>query len=180
MQFVRDCRSGWVNNHPDEFDEKTGPAYLRDWIANYEISDWIKLQKRPNMAFVRTIDRPPNSCDHEELIRVTEEARFVEAGNIVVIDDPSLDEIQHLWHPSEWLQKNDGQPKVFVCDVVGHFVALKPVILQESKLKLLLVINSFMHDSIDSQSISCCYSMYFDHDSQTCYKSSNERVPNSW
>lgn len=84
MEFVAASRSAWIANHPADFkSEASRSNYLTAWVANYEISDFLRLKATPAapdsvpVHFVRYNQWPQYStATHEERARMVEEKRF--------------------------------------------------------------------------------------------------------
>lgn len=208
MGHVGETRRAYIEAHPDDFvalastDGESGGAgvprhldpgvYQSDWVANYEISDWIQNpdHRCPSLHFARMIER--GEVHHEEKARVGEEERFsalemfVEsscgagaggggrsdggsgagAGTDAPTPGPTADGTedrpaeamteaaapatkQNHWlrAPSEWLREfgsippppsaSDGAPSVtgpvFISDVGGHFVVVKPCYIRDDR-----------------------------------------------
>eukprot|EP00696_Hemimastix_kukwesjijk_P019574 gnl/Hemi2/8889_TR3073_c0_g1_i1.p1 gnl/Hemi2/8889_TR3073_c0_g1~~gnl/Hemi2/8889_TR3073_c0_g1_i1.p1 ORF type:complete len:101 (+),score=3.45 gnl/Hemi2/8889_TR3073_c0_g1_i1:317-619(+) len=68
MIWIHQQRHRYVDAHPASFPTAREKAYyLSDWVANYELSDWLHSQRasHQNVHFVRLCER--GSVKHEEL-----------------------------------------------------------------------------------------------------------------
>ena len=82
MAHVCASRKRWIADHAADFpNERSRKEYLTAWVANYEISDYLRSQSTENVdgvAFVRFNQWPERgSATHEEALRLErEESRF--------------------------------------------------------------------------------------------------------
>lgn len=82
MAHVRASRERWIANHAAEFpDERSRREYLTAWVANYEISDYLRAQTAEHVdgvSFLRYNQWPEREvATHEEAARLeVEESRF--------------------------------------------------------------------------------------------------------
>jgi hypothetical protein len=80
MDFIQTDRQKYIAEYSHEFtNESEKNRYMEDWVANYEISDWLKRGKCNDkliIHFFRCVERSPDTCDHEEARRLIEEAPF--------------------------------------------------------------------------------------------------------
>merc|ERR1712232_93881 len=83
MAFLKDRRSKYIADNTSEFPEKTEEShYMTDWVANYEISDYLLDQSKQeamldSVHFFRYNQMPEiESAEHEELMRLQEEVCF--------------------------------------------------------------------------------------------------------
>lgn len=173
MEIWNSWRCSWINNHINDFsDDIEKKSYISNWVANYEISDWIKMNNDPNIAFIRIVGlEDEDKVLHEEGIRYKEEAPFRENYSIF-IDDPFLKNNENnnsFWTPENWIENHFALPfseraKVFIADVSGHFVVFKPVLFlmnDGSKTPLLLLINSFKQNTLPNYVASAFFDLYF-------------------
>ena len=156
MAWLMDTRHKYVLNHKSSFpvefinsgtvhDEE---RYLRDWVANYEISDWLKMNKNGRIHFVRRLERDIENVHHEEKARLKEEEGFLDLN---MFYDVTLENGETLrTRPSEWVERFastiESEPPVFIADVEGHFVVLKPIIFiapDGSESPLILLLNTY-------------------------------------
>lgn len=169
MAPILEWRKTYIKNNEDKFSQEQKDHYIKDWVANYEISDWLKLVKNEKVCFIRTVEYSPDTYDkatYEEKERLLEELPFFEKYRIL-IDDPLLDKSnKYLWHPEEWLTKSQNTPKVFVVDVIGHFVVALPIICEGNNM--LLVINSYTPDSCGTMPISSFFELFFNKNYESC------------
>ena len=174
MAWLLETRQKYVLNHktsfPVEFinsgtvhDEE---KYLRDWVANYEISDWLRKTRNARIHFVRRIERDVGEVHHEEKLRLSEEQPF---AHLCMFYDVTIEtgETLHL-SPSQWLERFGGSletdPPVFIADVGGHFVVLKPVILvgeSGSESPLIILLNTYKPDYTKVFTVTGTFNMLF-------------------
>ena len=174
LKLWNEWRREWVNSHREDFTRTTENNYLKDWVANYEISDWMKkVAKHPKIAFTRLVEYDLETIKHEELVRLDEEIPF-RLKDFIFMDDPFLNpEKTTLWHPKDWVEahKNSNNPSsVFVTCLPGHFLVTKPILLvdgDETK-QISLVINSYFSDYVPNKALSAFHSLYFHHDVDAC------------
>uniref|UniRef100_A0A7S2AVQ9 protein-tyrosine-phosphatase n=1 Tax=Florenciella parvula TaxID=236787 RepID=A0A7S2AVQ9_9STRA len=80
MSFVEESRRRYIEAHRDQFPESARKSYMRAWVANYEISDYLRAEPeevRREVCFLRFNQYPEyHSARHEERERMVEEARF--------------------------------------------------------------------------------------------------------
>ncbi|KAJ5075228.1 hypothetical protein M0811_07581 [Anaeramoeba ignava] len=173
MKFIQNDRENYVKTHSNEFStEKEKENYLRDWVANYEISDYIKYKANPNVIFSRFIERdfgPFSKLNHEEKRRLEEEVPFRKYKFFLDSPNPKKGEQNILQNPEEWLNENiknenitknenDSQidwksNKIIITDSTGHFTVSLPLILlqNQKKTNTLLVLNSLNYAVYSSQ-----------------------------
>jgi len=100
MKFIHDWRSRYIEDHLTEFPtEKSKKDYKRAWIANYEISDYLRSklsfmkeisrEKTCQILFIRYNEVPEfDVATHEEKTRMIEE-QFPFGGKKGVKTDPT-------------------------------------------------------------------------------------------
>ena len=174
MAWLLETRQKYVLHHKSSFpveflnsgtvhDEE---RYLRDWVANYEVSNWLRKNKNTNIHFVRRIERDVGEVYHEEKSRLSEEEPF---SHLNMFFDVTIEtgETLHL-SPSQWLERFGGcleaHPPVFIADVGGHFVVLKPVILVGeggSESPLILLLNTYNPDYTKVPTVTGTFKMLF-------------------
>lgn len=83
MDTVRKARLHYIERHPASFTEREAANYLKAWVANYEISDCLRIvspSEQPWQAgviFLRFNQSPEQGvATHEEKERLEEEKRF--------------------------------------------------------------------------------------------------------
>lgn len=170
-------------------------------MANYEISDLIRSHPTAGEAvhFVRHLERSTD-VDEEEKVRVEEEQdfrhltifieqRMAEADaektrEYLGVKRP-LRENTRLLSPSAWQEVNpqfdasrsgggtasDTPAPVFVCDGLGHFVCVRPVILVDEAdptmaTRMLLVFNSLESNYTLVRAVPLIYRMVFQQKSE--------------
>jgi len=143
MEFIRDCRRGWIESHPQDFNAMSARQYMTAEVANYEISDYLiaqsaKMLVSPGVHFLRYNQWPERrDASHEELIRLQEEEKFGgccgdkaiqrDQQSLFVIEPFSPD--RQLLTPDEWLKHAPGRPPaplVYILDLNGHFCVATP------------------------------------------------------
>jgi len=169
MQFLQQCRKRYVNDHLSDFHGAGDDShYMRDWVANYEISDYLCGQAEQellpdNIHFFRYNQMPEiETATHEERMRLEEERCFgvaVSDGDKVTAKlEPGATRFiverftsEHaLLRPEHWFKQKtseDQAPPVFVVDVNDHFVAAVPLFVVENPSKpagepVLIVVNT--------------------------------------
>jgi hypothetical protein len=140
-EYYHQDRVEYLKRYASEFeteDEKN--HYLNDWIANYEISDFMRLKmKDPKVHFIRRIEK--GTVKHEELRRVAEEKPFREYEFFVELfvteEEKSPEELQRrLVTASEWRElRRSGvhNGNTFIFDTLGHFVLLKALYFRKAE-----------------------------------------------
>ncbi|KAL6055611.1 RNA pseudouridylate synthase domain containing protein 2 [Balamuthia mandrillaris] len=159
MHFVQSDRLRYIESHTDEFgreeeeqkkseEKKRGlfnvhsearTRYMKDWVANYEISDWLKqhgqekyYDGRTRIHFVRQVERNVEQCKHEERRRLKEEEQFHHLAFFVESKSEEDETETMLLTPLEWAsthlklkqEKNDKRRDVFIMDLGGHFAVM--------------------------------------------------------
>ena len=175
MDLWNKWRQKWIKDHQIMFTAEEELKYMQDWVANYEISDWVeKEQSNKQIGFVRRIENDFASLTHEEKERVDEEIPFRNKYSLFM-DDPFLSASPNskLWCPEDWVREfhKNPTPRVFVVDVGGHFVAAKPIRIREgdSCTPVMLVINSYTPNCLPNTIISSLYSLFFEQDASSCF-----------
>jgi hypothetical protein len=75
MSYIRSDRQQYIGSHASEFlSDSSRRGYLKNWVANYEISDIIKLMRYDDVHFMRQIER--GTVHNEEERRLIEEIPF--------------------------------------------------------------------------------------------------------
>lgn len=154
MQFTASKRSEYVIRHPETFPGfasgrggRAGTRYMRNWVANYEISDYLQslsVEVRKRVGFLRFNEWPERDhAKHEELERLEEMREFGgrpgDKGSGHVFDREAGDSafvVETFW-PKRKLQRPEefvaewestgakgedrGQGLVLVVDLNGHF-----------------------------------------------------------
>ena len=174
MAWLLDTRQKYVLHHKSSFPVelinsgtvKDEERYLQDWVANYEISDWLRKNRNASIHFVRRIERDLGEVLHEEKSRLSEEEPFSHL-NMFYDVTTETGETLHL-SPSQWLERFGGSlethPPVFIADVGGHFVVLKPVILVGkggSESPLIILLNTYKPDYTKVPTVTGTFNMLF-------------------
>lgn len=197
MALVQQWRSTWIERSrhalgsDSPFESRSARRkYMSDWVANYEISDLLRTlpDVTSQLHFARHIERS-DDVEHEERERVVEEERFRELTIFIEqahrADPPDHDpsscipraDGSKLLAPSEWLDANtqyiepsqDCSAPVFICDCLGHFVCVRPVILidpQGTETRTLIVFNSLGGNYVLNRIVALLYRMFFERRSE--------------
>eukprot|EP00470_Lotharella_oceanica_P010091 CAMPEP_0170188704 /NCGR_PEP_ID=MMETSP0040_2-20121228/45001_1 /TAXON_ID=641309 /ORGANISM="Lotharella oceanica, Strain CCMP622" /LENGTH=327 /DNA_ID=CAMNT_0010436059 /DNA_START=99 /DNA_END=1082 /DNA_ORIENTATION=- len=149
MASIYNDRLKYTKDHAQAFPTPNDvEKYLRDWVANYEISDYLIKEMKGQtedvggIHFVRYNQYPErNGATFEEKARLAEEKRFgghkfgdkarveLEEGAARFLIEPFVPE-RKLCRPEEWMdwrnklskQKSSQSPfQIFVLDLNGHF-----------------------------------------------------------
>ncbi len=86
MKYINNDRRNYIFINQEKFlESKDLNSYLRDWVANYEISDYFRnYEDNKNIWFFRNVsyDHPNEmlKLKHEEAQRVTEELPYKGQG----------------------------------------------------------------------------------------------------
>jgi hypothetical protein len=133
MRFVSEGRKAYMRAHPSEFpagSSRTG-NYLKAWVANYEISDYLRSRKselKRRLLFVR-YNQYGELADatHEEKARLlADEASFDGSPVLVETFLPPADPLSsrlgpQLYRPEQLRAAVDHEWVCAVVDVNGHF-----------------------------------------------------------
>lgn len=155
MAFIQDCRKCYIDSHSSDFKSTCEVArYKSDWVANYEISDYLVAEAGrgsllDSVHFFRYNQMPEiGTATHEERVRLEDERCF---GSAVPggADSKVLAELEPgatrffverflpghaLLRPEQWATERDqdSPPPVFVVDVNDHFVVAVPLVIEPS------------------------------------------------
>lgn len=189
MAFLQKSRKAYVEAHATDFASQDDVAhYLSDWVANYEISDYLVAEAKEDslleaVHFFRYNQMPEcETATYEERLRLQDESVF---GTAVPggADDKSIAELEAgatrffverflpehaLLRPEHWSQQRmqqDGKPPVFVVDVNNHFVAAVPLIIEPSSESqggpTLLVVDTTRGSSIPNSALVYLFDLAF-------------------
>lgn len=138
MASIAGTRAAWISAHRAEFSAALEDAYMCEWVANFELSDYLRaLEPRisRNIIFVRFNQGPERhkavkAYANEEHARIAEEEPFLDASApagpaaILVETFARGDErARRLLHPADALAaRGDHSWRIAVIDVNGHFV----------------------------------------------------------
>lgn len=165
MQFIQDSRHAyWASNGKQCADA----VDLRQWVANYEIGDYLKsfssqnttCFSREKTAFVRYNQWPcRGEATPDEFKRLAEEKRFGGIENaasreVTYADKDSVffiecftERNQSVWYePEQWAEQKSSRPRVLAIDLQGHFVAALSCCFDDEKY--LFVFNTTSSDYI--------------------------------
>eukprot|EP00933_Yihiella_yeosuensis_P002227 TRINITY_DN10368_c0_g4_i1.p1 TRINITY_DN10368_c0_g4~~TRINITY_DN10368_c0_g4_i1.p1 ORF type:complete len:317 (-),score=58.27 TRINITY_DN10368_c0_g4_i1:82-1032(-) len=161
MAYISKARRAFIAERAADFkDKELQRRYMSDWVANYEISDFLRSQASQaekdgfpkNLFFFRYNQMPEiDDAKHEELARLEEERCFggrllgsagdkatceLEPGASRFIVEQFLP-TRDLLRPSDWALASSAStstresPDVFIVDVNGHFVAAAAMYIEE-------------------------------------------------
>jgi thioredoxin-related protein len=153
MKFIHNDRSNYTQEFKKDFkSEKEIKNYMQDWVANYEISDFMRKNQNEEIFFLRNIERDLDSqVKHEELKRISEEVPFKD--ELFFIEECIGNQFKN---PKEW-KVPEGSP-IFIIDLGGHF----GVLLKYSKENEqgLVLINTMMTSYVNRKIISDFYDTF--------------------
>ncbi|KAH3761658.1 hypothetical protein Pelo_6508 [Pelomyxa schiedti] len=170
MQHIHDQRYCYMIDHSDEFPRHAErDSYLRDWVANYEISDWMGItnpQFGNCIQFARQVEPHPEKLKHEELQRVVEEVPFRGLPFFMETYSPN----RKLQTPQEWLASYnnhhfDPMQVVYIVDLLGHFAVAKAAVITDNSgtsRNVLFLLNS-LGSYVDRPIMKSLYNMIFLH-----------------
>lgn len=183
MSWLRDCRRSYILAHkysfPTEFinsgTEHDEAKYISDWVANYEISQWMNKKANKALHFVRCIEREFDNVYHEEKERLIDEKPFLDLK--MFFDTTIVTGETRMFRPSEWLNNFlpsvESTPPVFIGDVGGHFVVLKPVLLESDggEVPCIILLNTYHPNSyVEANTVTGTYRMIFEQKDETTDK----------
>jgi hypothetical protein len=154
MKFIHDDRQQYILNHKSEFRSKADEKrYIMNWVANYEISDYlihvlerdgaeessrgIPVEKKIGMVFFRFNEYPEiEAATHEERRRIEKEMKIFggkqgeKAGTLSYGEGEHMFVIERfcprrLLSPDLAMREADAW-RVGVVDLNGHFCAVVP------------------------------------------------------
>lgn len=127
MQFVQKCRRDYVAKHPASFTPTSTTAYIKCWVANFEISDYLRracpASERPHVAFVRFNQYSElRIATYEERDRISAHESGFDDEQILVetFYDPEFNERRPHFHRRAELHSLPPLRSAVV-DVNGHF-----------------------------------------------------------
>lgn len=181
MYFIQDSRKSYVRDHIIDFPTEEGRSqYLRAWVANYEISDYLQQGTvLENVYFFRYNQWPErNEATHEECKRMEEEREFGsdvtgDKGSVPLKDGATRFIVERfmperkLQRPEVWLAEQEMMvsfescrlPSVFIVDVNGHFVVAFNTELEGKPT--LIVINTTVGSYLHWPALSYIYDLVF-------------------
>jgi hypothetical protein len=142
MQYIQDCRWSYVEQHAADFKDNAPMHYQKAWVANYEVSDYLRhacpSALQPRIAFVRlnhgwqAKGAPAvEDATHEERTRILEGEAKHESEILVetFYDEEKRQEGPHFHFPTAAAEavagagnsSGIGQVRAIVVDVDGHF-----------------------------------------------------------
>jgi len=143
MQYMSEARRAYVQAHKDDFKSfRDVDTYVSAWAANYEISDYLRLEAKAGrlphaeLFFLRYNQwSERNTATHEEAARLVEEEPFgghntgdkanvqLEVGASRFIVESFLPDGGHCLERTDEFLKRVGQLRnaVFILDLNGHF-----------------------------------------------------------
>ncbi len=155
MEIIQAQRQQYITENPHEFKtKKDKEKYMKDWVANYEISDLLQIfpPLNDNVFFLRHVSfQYPNlvkDVKHEEKRRLVEEEQFQDQKFII----ESFSKVRKLQTIDQWIYEEkakklieSNKSLVFVTDLLGHFVTILACGMKKEDGKIektLLLINS--------------------------------------
>jgi hypothetical protein len=173
MQAIQQMRATYLTSEKGRASIQTETErkrYQKDWVANFEISDWLVSQRNENVVFARTIDLD-NDQEHEELERMSVQQPFEDQA--LFLDSSDGKGGQTLQHCSTWLEGHPLQAyhirkPVFIADGRGHFFVMKPTLVTDSKQpdtpprEVLIVLNSTKALQLHKGIVEEIYRLVFD------------------
>ena len=163
MGLIQSQRSQYMSENKRYFGTpKLEKSYLTDWVANYEISDSLKITSSDleNLFFLRFcgLDFPDlaSKVKHEEKKRIKEEEPF--RGQRVFIEvfypERKLMSVKDFYEQRRDLSIFDcNKPMVFVGDLLGHyltFIALKIKLQDGGMQDTVLLLDSTENNYLES------------------------------
>jgi hypothetical protein len=127
MKYIHTCRREYIQKNSSNFTQSSEVAYIKCWVANFEISDYFRhncpQSDRSKIAFVR-FNQYSELCNatHEEHTRISaHESGYNDAQILVETfnDSDMLAKRPHFHRPHQ-LQPMP-QLRAAVVDVNGHF-----------------------------------------------------------
>eukprot|EP01130_Rhizamoeba_saxonica_P002854 TRINITY_DN1269_c5_g2_i1.p1 TRINITY_DN1269_c5_g2~~TRINITY_DN1269_c5_g2_i1.p1 ORF type:complete len:186 (+),score=42.37 TRINITY_DN1269_c5_g2_i1:847-1404(+) len=165
MEYLQEDRSNYINGHRDLFkDNSARNKYQRDWVANYEISDWLKLKYHKNTLFIRNIEPDPQNCDHVEAERLVEEVPFRDFPYSNWFVEVSRNGTTELVAPHLWEGSDGENDIVCIVDLLGHFGVIKPFEVvgdDDSVEEVLVLINTTNNDYLHKPILQWFYQKWF-------------------
>jgi hypothetical protein len=153
MIQIQKAREDYILKNKQKFSDPEINKYISDWVANYEISDYLMMNKNiQNLFFLRYVvfHFPTIAKDlkHEELLRSEEEEPFKE--EVFIIEsfhvERTLKSIVKFKADSAVLRcYEENKGLVFAGDFRGHFVILLNVKIVKQNGELensILLLNS--------------------------------------
>ncbi|CAD8165149.1 unnamed protein product [Paramecium octaurelia] len=152
MIFIQNSRrkyiqqSQWLSSN-----EKEGKKYLNDWVANFEISDYLREKKLENIFFIRNIayDHPEamEKLQFEEKDRIVEEAPYKGDGYFV-----------DYGFTKEFIRRKDfeySSQHIYVIDILGHFIC--SIVFEDKGKKFILLLETMESNRLNNQTIKQFY-----------------------
>jgi hypothetical protein len=134
MRYIQGCRERYVAKHLETFTEAEAKHYKKAWVANYEISDYLRFacpaELQPRIAFVRfnQINDLGEATreERERIMRV--ESPFDPKENPILVEtffDKDKLQTEAQVHSrkdfAELPSSVSAELRAVVCDVSGHF-----------------------------------------------------------
>lgn len=145
-------RTAWLDAHSKDFTPVARQRYLSAWVANFEISDWLREKSPPGVYFARYNQWPEFGVStHEEAERLIEEKQFGgktgPEGNVYGPGEAVF--FVEQFRPWKFLRPEEFNPPllhplVLAADLNGHFVTCAALKLREgeTEVPMLLVLNT--------------------------------------
>jgi hypothetical protein len=136
MRYIQECRERYITEHLETFTETEAKCYKKAWVANYEISDYLRfacpeeLQQR--IAFVRFNQfNDLVYATHEERERIIRvESSFDPSEHPILVETFDKEKLQaeaqvHSRSDYKVLPSSvAGKLRAVLCDVSGHFAVV--------------------------------------------------------
>ncbi|KAJ3450584.1 hypothetical protein M0812_06768 [Anaeramoeba flamelloides] len=136
MKYIQQDRDNYLKNYDKEFKKQSEKThYKRDWVANYEIGDFIKANQLQDVIFIRQPEPRPNTLKHEEFRRYLLEKDFYRFG--FYFERFKSENQNQFFSPLQWIEfQLLGEKllnKTYVIDLQGHFCALRFLKIKKKK-----------------------------------------------
>lgn len=143
ITIIQAARQQYIKENKKDFREKKEEDnYLKDWVANYEISDTLQITSPDleNLFFLRYcgLDFPDLAAKamHEEANRLKEEEPFKGQKMFIEVFYPE----RKLMSLTDFLNERrdlfifeENKPMVFIADLMGHFVTIIALKIRNDK-----------------------------------------------
>jgi len=170
MRIVQQQRARYIEQNPDEFNhEEEKTAYIKDYVAKYEISDLMQIlgSDLENLVFLRHVgyEFPELVADlkHEEKKRLESEELNFKGEKLIIESFYQEKKLQTLqeWGASNILKglRTKNKPLVLIGDLLGHYVVFVACRVTRRKDQLfseedtLFLLNSDRDDYISFEDI---------------------------
>lgn len=132
---IQSQRAEYIRSHPQDFkDPSEKERYFRDWVANFEASDFFLrcLPSETHNVFLIhecSMKYPHLTKDlkHEELDRLKDEAPFSKEAFVITVYFPQKEMLTIAeFHQRKYTEifRDTNRSSVFMANLNGHFVVL--------------------------------------------------------